>query len=482
MTRGERSFHRVSARASQDLPQQQIVRESLLTYGRALDAGRERFASWQRARDLCHAIKAEAVADLDAHLLRFEEKVQARGGQVFWAGNAAEAREYILGVAQRAGVRLVIKSKSMVSEEVHLTAALEAAGIETLETDLGEFIVQLRHEPPYHIVTPAMHLRRQQIAELFQRELHTPPGAESAEELTAAARQSLRGKFVNADMGITGANFLIADEGLVAITENEGNARLTSSLPRIHVVLTGIEKILPRLADLALFWPVLATAATGQPISCYNSLIGGPRRADEVDGPEQFHVVLLDNGRTNVLADAERRDVMYCIRCGACLNVCPVFHTIGGHAYGATYQGPIGSVLMPLLRGMEEFGHLSYASSLCGACTEICPVEIDLHHHLIHIRRDVAQRRLRPAGERRGLGLWRWAASDARRFERAGNLLRRLLRYKNAAMPEGSRFDPLRPWTRYRALTPPAAESFRQWWRREHSARTFHASKETGHT
>jgi L-lactate dehydrogenase complex protein LldF len=470
MSQAQRIFDRAAERAARDRPQQEIIRKSLVTYHAAVEAGRARFANWDEARALCHAIKADAVAHLDTHLLRFEEQVQKRGGHVFWAETAAEACDYILNLAKRHAARLVIKSKSMVSEEVRLTPALEAAGIETVETDLGEFIVQLRHEPPYHIVTPAMHLRREQIAELFQRELHTPPGAETAEELAGASRVALRQKFLSADMGITGANFLIADEGLVAITENEGNARLSSSLPRVHVVLTGIEKVLPRLTDLALFWPVLSTAGTGQAITCYNSLIGGPRRAGEADGPEEFHVVLLDNGRTNVLADAERREILHCIRCGACLNVCPVFNMIGGHAYGTTYPGPIGAALLPMLRGLEGFGHLSYASSLCGACAEICPVEIDLHHHFIQNRRDMATRRLRPSRERKALGIWRWAASDARRFERAGNLLRRLLRFRSAALPEGGHFDPLRAWTRHRALPPAPAESFRQWWRRERPA------------
>jgi len=479
MSQAERTFDRLAARAARDLPQQQIIRNNIVTYDRAFDAGRQRFADWQAARTRCHAIKAEAIAHLDEHLLQFEEQVQARGGHVFWAETAGEARDYILGVARRHGVRLAIKSKSMVSEEVHLAAALQAAGVETVETDLGEYIVQLRHEPPYHIVTPAMHLRREQIAELFHRELNTPPGTESAEELAGAARVALREKFLTAGMGITGANFLVADTGMVAITENEGNARLTFSLPPVHVVLTGIEKVIPRLADLALFWPVLSTAGTGQAITCYNSLIGGPRRAGETDGPEEFHVVLLDNGRTTALADAERRDLLHCIRCGACLNVCPVFHTIGGHAYGTAYPGPIGAALVPLLQGLEGFGHLSFASSLCGACTEICPVEIDLHHHLVRNRRDMASKRLRPASERLGLGLWRWAASDAGRFERAGNLLRRLLRYKSAAVREGSHLDPFRPWTRWRALAPPA-ESFREWWRRERAGQPGRAGKGAG--
>jgi len=477
MSQAERIFDRVASQAARDLPQQQIVRNSLATYDRAVGAGKDRFADWQEARARCHAIKAEAVAHLDTYLLQFEERVKARGGHVFWAETADEARDYILDLARRRGARLAIKSKSMVSEEVRLTAALEGAGIETVETDLGEFIVQLRREPPYHIVTPAMHLRRAQIAELFRQKLNVPLGAETAEELAGAARAVLREKFLSADMGITGANFLIADQGLAAITENEGNARLTSSLPRVHVVLTGIEKVLPRLADLALFWPVLSTAGTGQAITCYNSLIGGPRRPGEVDGPDEFHVVLLDNGRTAVLADPERREVLHCIRCGACLNACPVFHTIGGHAYGTTYPGPIGAVLVPLLRGFEAFGHLSYASSLCGACAEVCPVEIDLHYHLIRNRRDIASKQLRPSRERRGLGLWRWAATDVRRFERAGNLLRRLMRFKSAAVPEGGPLDPFRPWTRHRALPAAPAESFRQWWRRERAQPAGRAEK-----
>ncbi len=217
-------------------------------------------------------------------------------------------------------------------------------------------------------------------------------------------------------MGITGANFLVADAGMIALTTNEGNARLCTSIPRIHVAIAGIEKVIPRLQDLALFWPVLATAGTGQPITCYNTLIGGPRKESEVDGPEEFHVVLLDNGRSELLADAEQRDVLHCIRCGACLNACPVFRTVGGHAYGTTYQGPIGSVLTPHLRGLNEFQHLSYASSLCGACTDVCPVKIDLHHHLLENRRDAVRSADRPFTERIGFKIWRWTMQSARRF------------------------------------------------------------------
>ncbi len=469
MSRPGQLFQIAAPRAARDTPQQQIVRTSLKTYDTAVARGRGRFSDWQAARTRAAAIKADAVAHLDRYLAQFEAGIQARGGQVHWAADAAEARAIILEIARRRQAKCVIKSKSMVSEEVHLTPALEAAGIETVETDLGEYIVQLRNEPPYHIVTPAMHLKRTQIAALFQEKLGTPPEADSAEELAGAARRTLREKFLSADIGITGANFLVADAGVVAITENEGNARLTASLPRVHVVLTGLEKILPRLEDLALFWPMLATAGTGQPITCYSSLIGGPRRAGEADGPEEFHVVLLDNGRTGVLADAERRDTLHCIRCGACLNICPVFHTIGGHAYGTTYSGPIGAVLTPLLQGQAAFGHLSYASSLCGACTEVCPVKIDLHHHLIENRRDSNQQHLRPAPENWGLAVFRWVVSSQRRYERAGWWARRLLRLRNW-VPAGTPLDPLHPWTATRDLPAAPKESFREWWRRERSA------------
>jgi L-lactate dehydrogenase complex protein LldF len=469
------SFEQAATRAAHDRPQQETVRTSLGTYNRALNAGRERFASWSEARHRARAVKADAVAHLGEYLEQFEARITSRGGHVFWAETAAAARDYILDLARRRGVRSVIKSKSMVSEEVHLGAALEGAGLEAVESDLGEFIVQLRNEPPYHIVTPAMHLRRAQIAALFQQKLGTPAGADSAEDLTMAARHYMRARFASAGMGITGANFLIADAGMVAITENEGNARLTASLPRVHVVLTGIEKILPRLTDLALFWPLLSTAGTGQAITCYSSLIGGPRQPGEADGPEEFHVVLLDNGRTRVLADQERRDTLQCIRCGACLNVCPVFHTIGGHAYGTTYSGPIGAVLTPLLRGEKEFGHLSFASSLCGACTEICPVEIDLHHHLIENRRDSALQHVRPLPERIGMRAFRWLMSDAARYARLAQLARHLLRFKNAWVPEGSPLDLLRPWTASRDLPEPPRESFREWWQRTRQERGGHA-------
>jgi L-lactate dehydrogenase complex protein LldF len=358
----------------------------------------------------------------------------------------------------------------MVSEEVHLAPALEKLGIEVVETDLGEFIVQLRNEPPYHIVTPAMHLNRKEIASLFNEKLGRID-TDDPQKLVALAREWLRQKFFSAEMGISGANFIVADVGMIAITTNEGNGRLCTSVPRVHIAITGIEKVVPRLQDLATFWPVLATAGTGQAITSYNTLIGGPRRQGEPDGPEEFHVVLVDNGRSELLADTEQRDVLHCIRCGACLNACPVFRQVGGHTYGTTYPGPIGSVLTPHLRGLNEFQHLSYASSLCGACTSVCPVEIDLHHHLLHNRRNAVRAGTHSFAERLGFRIWRWVMSSARRFRWFGALGKWALRLMQRLGLMRTALDPMRPWTEFREMPPLPKESFRELWRKQNGNR-----------
>jgi L-lactate dehydrogenase complex protein LldF len=316
--------------------------------------------------------------------------------------------------------------------------------------------VQLRREAPYHFVFPAMHLTRGEISELFERELRTNP-TNDPEELTMIARRVLRDKYVTADVGISGANFAIAETGMISITENEGNARLTCALPKVHIALLGIEKVLPRLADLALFLPMLATSGTGQLLTGYNSFYGGPRQQDECDGPQEMHVVLLDNGRTRLLADAEQRDALHCIRCGACLNVCPIYKNIGGHTYGTTYQGPIGSVITPHLRGLQEWKHLSDASSLCGACTEICPVKINLHHHLLHNRRNAAQQ----GGswrERFAFRIYTYVANRPKLFEAMTRMLRELTRI-------GLVGPPMTTWMRTRDLPPVSERSFRDYWR-----------------
>jgi L-lactate dehydrogenase complex protein LldF len=469
MSSAAEEFLRNAAIKSADLAHRQTLRRNIDHYDAAIERARPRFLDWQAGRQRCHEIKWEAINHLDRYLLEFEERVRARGGHVFWAETAEDARRYITNLATSNGVRTIVKSKSMVGEEIHLTAALEEKGFRVLDTDLGEFIVQLRHEPPYHIVTPAMHLTRAQIAALF-KEKFGGDGGDDPQELVAVARRVLRKDFFSAEMGITGVNFLVADSGMVAITTNEGNDRLGTALPRIHVAITGIEKMVPRLADLALFWPMLANSGTGQSVTCYNSLIGGPRAPGELDGPEEFHVVLLDNGRSELLADAEQRDVLHCIRCGACLNVCPVFRTIGGHTYGATYSGPIGSVLMPHLLDGKKFDHLPFASSLCGACTDTCPVKIDLHHHLLHERRNIVGAGEQPWSERMAFKLWRWMMMSAGRFAFLGWMGRAALRLAYGLGLEGSLLDPLRPWTKVHRAPRIPKKSFRALWKEQHGA------------
>jgi L-lactate dehydrogenase complex protein LldF len=456
-----RQFNESARHYTADLHHRDLIQKALAGYYARRDEFKSRFQSWPAARDLAAGIKREAINHLDRYLDEFVSKLEARGTKVFWAPGAKEARDYIIGVAQQHKVRSVIKSKSMTAEEIHLNDALEKNGFKVVESDLGEYIVQLRREPPYHLVFPAMHLTRRQISDLFHDRLGSEP-TNNPEELTMIARRVMRRKYCEADMGIGGANFAIAETGMISITENEGNARLTTSLPKVHVALVGIEKILPKLSDLALFLPMLATAGAGQSITCYNTLYGGPRQPGEPDGPEEFHVVLLDNRRTELLADAEQRDALHCIRCGACLNVCPIFKNVGGHTYGTTYQGPIGSVITPHLRGLQDWKHLSQASSLCGACTEACPVKINLHHHLLHNRRNAVRAHPAPLDNlfqtafvfvMRRPGLYQLAA----RLGRLAQPLQRLIR--------GTVLDPLRAWTKTRSFPALAEKSFRDSWR-----------------
>src|SRR6266478_852444 len=453
-------FREQSLRLTRDLRHRLLIQTALGKYETQRDQRKAAFQDWQSARQAAAEIKWEAINHLDTHLQDFVSRIEARGTVVHWASTAAQARDIILGIVRDSKARSIIKSKAMTAEEIHLNEALEEAGFEVVESDLGEFIVQLRHEAPYHIVFPAMHLTRGEISELFEKELGSAP-TDNPEELTLIARRALRQKYITADVGITGANFAIAETGMISITENEGNARLTAALPKTVITLVGIEKVLPRLEDLALFLPMLATAGTGQPLTCYNSLYGGPRQAGEPDGPEEFHVVLLDHHRTELLADAEQRDALHCIRCGACLNVCPIFRNVGGHTYATTYSGPIGSVITPHLRGLQDWKHLSFASSLCGACTETCPVKINLHHHLLQNRRNsVAQK---PAVlEKLFYKLFAfvinrpWLYALAKKFVRACQPLYALVR--------GKRIDPAYGWTQSRDLPNLAPQSFKEWW------------------
>jgi len=297
----------------------------------------------------------------------------------------------------------------MVTEEIHLNHFLAKHNIESVETDLGEYIQQLDGEPPYHIVTPAMHKSKEDVARLFENKLGTPSRL-SPEELTLVAREKLRKKYVQAEIGITGANFIISDIGGIAITENEGNARLSTAWPKTHIAIVGIEKMVSSLTDLALMWPLLSTYGTGQKVTVYNSVICGPKQPGETDGPDEMYVILLDNNRTNILANPVQRESLYCIRCGACLNVCPVYKNIGGHTYGTTYSGPIGSVISPNLNGLEEYKHLSYASSLCGACTEVCPVKINIHRLLLENRHESVEQGMTTFSEKMAWKIWKTAS------------------------------------------------------------------------
>ena len=461
MTTFASQFLKQSRVMAADLRHRKIIRTALTNYEIVRDKRKASFQSWESARQAAAETKWEAVNHLDKYLQEFVAKIEARGTKVHWASTGAQAREIILQIVREKNARTIIKSKAMTSEEVHLNEALNHAGLEVVESDLGEFIVQLRHETPYHIVFPSMHLTRGDIQELFQRELGNAP-SDDPQELTMIARRALRKKYLTADIGFTGANFAIAETGMISITENEGNARLTAALPKTMVSLLGIEKILPRLEDLALFLPMLATAGTGQQLTCYNTMYGGPRQPGEHDGPEEFHVILLDNHRTKLLADAEQRDALHCIRCGACLNVCPIFRNVGGHTYGTTYSGPIGSVITPHLRGLQDWKHLSAASTLCGACTETCPVKIDLHHHLLQNRRNAAAEK--PARwERLAYQIFTFVVNRPRLY-RFGKKLGRVFQPWQRLV-KGSRLDPARAWTQSRDLPPLAKKSFKDIWK-----------------
>jgi L-lactate dehydrogenase complex protein LldF len=441
-----------------DLGHRLFVRKALSGYYVNRDAYKARYRDWEHARDAASLAKWSAVNRLHELLPQFVANFEAGGGQVHWARDAAEARAIILRLVREAGAKAIVKSKCMTSEEIHLNAALEAEGFGVVESDLGEFIQQLRGEPPYHFVFPCMHVRRDEISELFRQHLGSEP-TDSPEELTMIARRYMRQLYVDADVGITGANFLVAETGQVSITENEGNARLTAALPRVHIAITGIEKVVANLDDLAVLLPMLATAGAGQPMTCYNTLYGGPRREGEADGPEAMHLVLLDNSRTALLADPEQRDALHCIRCGACLNVCPIFKNVGGFTYGTTYQGPIGSVITPHLRGLTDWNHLSGASSLCGACTDACPVRIDIHHHLLHNRRNAA--RTAPSRlEKLGHRLFVQVARRPGLFATGGWLFRHTLGLVKRIKP-----PLMKQWLDTRDLPPAPSQSFRAAWK-----------------
>jgi len=402
------TFTAKSSVKAPDREHRRKINFNMARYNTVVPQGKSQFTNLMAAREQAKNIKWAAIENLDKHLEIFEAAITKRGAKVIWAETADEALEEIRKICEAKKCRTVVKSKSMATEELHLNGFLQQHGIESVETDLGEYIQQLDGEPPYHIVTPAMHKSKEDVARLFADKLGTAPNL-SPGELTLVARQKLREKYTKAEIGITGANFIIADVGGIAITENEGNGRLSCGWPKTHIAIVGIEKVLPSIADLALFWPLLSTYGTGQKITSYNSIVTGPKKRDEEDGPEEMYVVLLDNGRTNILANEKMRESLYCIRCGACLNACPVYKNIGGHTYGTTYSGPIGSVITPQLKELDDWKHLSYASSLCGNCTEVCPVRINLHELLLENRQEAVAEKHSSFAERMAWTFWKQA-------------------------------------------------------------------------
>jgi L-lactate dehydrogenase complex protein LldF len=457
MTNFAANFNDTSKEKAFDLKHRGIINFNIGKYDAAVNRGLSRLINLEHVKKKGHVVKWKTMENLDKLLPEFEANFQKKGGKVIWANDAAEANKEILQILKKVNAKNVIKSKSMVTEEIHLNEFLEKNDINSLESDLGEYIVQLLGQKPYHIVTPAMHLSKENIAELFHQKFGTPIDA-TPSQLTLKARELLREKYLTADVGITGGNFLIADTGSIALTENEGNARLTTTFPKIHIAIVGIEKIIPSMMDLDLFWPMLSTHGTGQNLTVYNTILGGPKQENETDGPEEMYVILLDNGRTNLLEQKDQRQGLYCIRCGACLNGCPIYKNIGGHTYETTYSGPIGSIITPHLRGMEDFKHLSNASSLCGKCTEVCPVKIDIHKMLLLNRRDAVNRNLSTRSESWGWFFWKKSMLKRSRMDFFNGSLKNFF-IKNF-------FRKL--WGKKRALPEMEKESFSSKWKKEH--------------
>jgi len=406
-----------------DAKHRKTIAKNMGKYRSSVASGMTQYQNHELARSRASFLKSTTILNLDKMLVDWEQKFTARGGKVIWAQNAEEALQAIGKIMNSAEARLVVKSKSMTSEEIHLNDYLESLGIEPFETDLGEYIVQLAGQRPYHIVTPAMHMSKEDVSELFHKHLGTEL-TNNPEELTMIARRLMRDKYTEAEVGITGGNFLVSDIGGVAVTENEGNARLTVAFPKVHIALVGIEKMIPSILDLDLFWPLLATSGTGQHLTVYNTILTGPRQEGEVDGPEEMYVVLLDNGRSRLLADKEKRQGLNCIRCGACLNACPVYKNIGGHTYDTTYSGPIGSIISPQFLGLEKFKHLSYASTLCGGCSSVCPVRIDIHNILLLNRKQSVDENLNNKWEKLGFQLWKRAMLSRKLMNLGGSSIK----------------------------------------------------------
>ena len=415
------------------------ILKAISTYDDQVDVMKsDQFKDWQEARRIAAEIKEEVLDHLPSLLEEFDENITARGANVLWARDKEEAQTHFLDIVSKHQANKVVKSKSMTTEEIEFNELCHNHGIEVIESDLGELIVQLADEKPYHIVTPAMHKSKTEISKLFQERLGAPE-TEDAEQLAMIARKHLRQTYITSDIGVTGANFILAREGALVMTENEGNGRLTMSCPPVHVAFVGIEKVIPRLSDLSLFLPLLATSGTGQQITGYNSIIRGPRHNTETDGPEKMYVILLDNGRSDLYIKEHFRSILGCIRCGACLNTCPVYRTVGGHTYHTPYQGPIGSVITPQFRGMENWSHLAFASSLCGSCSSVCPVNINIHELLLENRWEAHQNKKTGLAWKIALKFWAWTMSSRLRLNILSNLGRYASRILFPVLSHGKR-------------------------------------------
>ena len=456
-------FHTISVKAAGDEKLKRAINNAVLRQHNARQLRVLELPDSDKLRTLAGEIKQHALDNLDYYLEQLQAKVRDNGGHVHFATDAADARRIILDIARGQKASRVIKSKSMVSEEINLAHVLEQAGLDVVETDLGEFIVQISHDKPSHLVAPIVHKDRQSIARLFSEYFKTPYNDDPS-ALTMQARQYLRDKFRKADFGMTGGNFLVAESGLVCCVENEGNQRQSVSTPRVLVSLVGIEKVVPRMVDLAVMLKLLTRSATGAPITIYTNIFGSPRSAGEKDGPEEFHLVLMDNGRSEILA-SDYRETLRCIRCGACLNACPIYRKIGGHAYGSVYPGPIGALITPLFQGLSNFKDLPQASSLCGACYEACPVKINIPRHLINMRRDIVRTHLNGFWERRVFRLWAWMYLSAARYNLVSWLQRFDLRRRAGSAGWIRKLpSPAGGWTQIRDMPAPAKASFRKMW------------------
>jgi L-lactate dehydrogenase complex protein LldF len=459
-------FHQVSVKAAGDEKLKASINNAVLRQYTARQLKLLDLPNSDKLRSLAGNIKQHTLDYLDYYLEQLKTNVERNGGHVHFARDAAEARRIILGIVRQYKCSRVIKSKSMVSEEINLAHVMETAGMDVVETDLGEFIIQISHDRPSHLVAPIVHKDRASIATLFSEYFKTPYN-DDPQALTMQAREFLRDKFRKADFGITGGNFMVAESGVLCCVENEGNQRQSVTTPKILLSLVGIEKVVPRMVDLAVMLKLLARSATGQSCTIYTNIYGGPRGSGEKDGPEEFHLVLMDNGRSEILASEEYRETLRCIRCGACLNACPIYRKIGGHAYGHVYSGPIGALITPLFQGLGNFKDLPQASSLCGACYEACPVKINIPKHLINLRRDIVNTHLNSPIERMVYRLWAWGLKSPFVY----NTIARFQKFDLRRRAKNTGWVKDLPkiasgWTQVRDMPAPAKKTFHEMWKK----------------